>query len=88
MKIVARIPESFQPHPERIGWLLGFDQNGKLRYNLQDANLRGLDLDDAFEVNKRFYYRVTGAKQLEGELVLTSDLTPKYGRLAPPPRSR
>jgi hypothetical protein len=87
MKILARIPQSFQPQPKRFGWLLGFDEDGKLRYNLQDANLRGLDLDHDSDVDQLYYYRITGAKKLDGVLVLTSDLTPKYGRLAVPPRA-
>ncbi len=88
MKILPRIPESLQPQPEPFGWLLGFDDRGRLRYNLQDANLRGMNLEDEAEVNKRFFTRITGAKNVAGELVLTSDLTPKYGRLAVPPPSR
>jgi len=87
IKVLARIPESLQPHPKRIGWLLGFDEDGKLRYNLQDANLRGLDLDNDFDLEQLFYYRITGAKKLDEALILTSDLTPKYGRLALPPRA-
>lgn len=87
MKILARIPQSFQPQPKRFGWLLGFDEDGKLRYNLQDANLRGLDLDHDSDVEQLYYYRITGAKKLDGALLLTSDLTPKYGRLAVPPRT-
>ncbi|MEL7530742.1 MAG: SMP-30/gluconolactonase/LRE family protein [Bacteroidota bacterium] len=37
-KIVARLPDAVRPQPERYGFVLGIDQDGKVLYNLQDPS--------------------------------------------------
>ena len=61
MKVLPRIPESIQPKPPNVGWLLGIDVEGRLVHNFQDFG--------------GSIQRVTGARRLKNSpnLVLTSD---------------
>ena len=39
-QIVVRLPDSLQPQPKRYGFLLGFDEAGRVVHNLQDPSGR------------------------------------------------
>ncbi len=39
-RLVARLPDRFQPQPKRHGFVLGFDAEGKVVHNLQDPSGR------------------------------------------------
>jgi hypothetical protein len=34
-RLVARIPEERQPRPKRTAWVLGIDDDGRIRHDLQ-----------------------------------------------------
>ncbi|MEM7656002.1 MAG: SMP-30/gluconolactonase/LRE family protein [Bacteroidota bacterium] len=69
-KVVHRLPEAVQPNPTRYGMVLGLDETGQVRHNLQAT-----DGDIAF---------ITSVKEVNGTLYLGSLEEPRIGILARP----
>jgi sugar lactone lactonase YvrE len=74
MKILPRIPEALQPHAPRFGWLLAFDEAGRVVHNVQDST----GLTD----------QVTGALRLGDQLYVTSNIMPALARLPVSPEPK
>ncbi len=70
-KITFRLPHALMPKPERHGFVLGLDLDGKVVHNLQDP--RG----DSFAP-------VTAATEANGMLYLGSVVRPEFARIAAP----
>ena len=71
MKVLPRIPVSWQPQMRPCGWLLGIDLEGRIVHNLQGGEVVG---------------RTTGARVVDDALYLTSDFRPTLAKLPPPAR--
>lgn len=69
-KIVDRLPEAVQPAPVKYGFVLGIDEQGEVKYNLQDP--------------EGGFAPVTSVKEIEGYLYLGSLTEPFWARLARP----
>lgn len=70
-KMVLRLPQALMPAPERRGFVLGLDLDGKVIHNLQDPR------SDSFAP-------VTAAKEANGMLYLGSVIRPEFARLPLP----
>ncbi len=57
-KILARLPETLQPAPERYSFILGINERAQIIYNLQDP--------------KGKFAQITNAQEYEGQLYLGS----------------
>ncbi|MBX2872604.1 MAG: SMP-30/gluconolactonase/LRE family protein [Saprospiraceae bacterium] len=57
-KILARLPASLQPAPERYGFVLGINERAQILYNLQDPEGK--------------FAQITNAQEYEGQLYLGS----------------
>ena len=70
-KITMRLPQALMPKPERRGFVLGLDLNGKVIHNLQDP--RG----DSFAP-------ITAAKEANGMLYFGSVIRSEFARMPVP----
>ena len=70
-KITMRLPQALMPKPERRGFVLGLDLNGKVIHNLQDP--RG----DSFAP-------ITAAKEANGMLYFGSVIRSEFARMPAP----
>lgn len=70
-KITLRLPQALMPKPDRRGFVLGLDADGKVVYNLQDP--RG----DSFAP-------ITAAKEANGMLYLGSVIRSEFARMPAP----
>lgn len=69
-KVVRRLPQAVQPNPIRYGMVLGLDEDGQVRYNLQAS---GGEI--AF---------ITGVEEVKGKLYLGSLEEPRIGIISRP----
>ncbi|MEL6863734.1 MAG: SMP-30/gluconolactonase/LRE family protein [Bacteroidota bacterium] len=54
-KIIVRLPKSLRPAPERYGFILGLDQNGQIKYNLQDPNGKYAQISSVQQFGDKLY---------------------------------
>jgi len=67
-RLIYRVPAPLKPKPKRHPFVLGFDENGKVIHNLQDAD--GID-----------FAKSTSAEQAGEWLYIGSLTEPKWGRI-------
>jgi sugar lactone lactonase YvrE len=58
LKVIARLPESFGPRIPALGWVIGIDLTGQVRYSMQDWS--------------GTYSGVTSVNEIDGQLFLGS----------------
>ena len=55
-KVVMRLPQSLQPAPERYGFVIGVDENGKVVYNLHDPSPESYSPITSVEAHEGYLY--------------------------------
>jgi len=70
-KVIVRLPQFLQPAPQKYGFVLGLDMEGRVVYNLQDPSGES-------------YYFVTSVQEHQGMLYLGSVEEDAIGRLPVP----
>ena len=58
LKVIARLPEGFGPKIPELGWVIGIDLTGQVRYSMQDWS--------------GTYSGVTSVNEINGQLFLGS----------------
>jgi len=54
-KVMVRLPPPFLPRPEKYGFVLGVDGEGRIRYNLQDPQGAFYQISSVQEANRYLY---------------------------------
>ncbi len=70
LKVIARLPESMGPNIPPLGWIIGVDLSGQVKYNLQDWS--------------GSYSGVTSVNEIGGRLFLGSIKMHTVGAIDPP----
>ncbi|HEX7177328.1 MAG TPA: SMP-30/gluconolactonase/LRE family protein [Pyrinomonadaceae bacterium] len=71
-KVILRLPQSFQPAPERYGFVLALDTEGRVVENLQDPSGKSFaQISSALEHRGKLYFGSIGEDAL-GRLLLPS----------------
>ncbi|MEZ5038338.1 MAG: SMP-30/gluconolactonase/LRE family protein [Saprospiraceae bacterium] len=55
-KIIARLPDSLQPAPQRYGFVLGINERAQVIYNLQDPTGKFAQITNAQEFEGQLYF--------------------------------